>query len=146
MNNKILLASLMFGGALVAVAGPAWAQDMTVLGATLDGASETAGGDANGSGAFHAELDPDSGDLCYTLTVEGIAPATAAHIHSGAVGVDGDVVVAISVTGDDGDECVAVQRDAAKAIAKNPSAYYVNVHNGDFPKGALRGQLSQAED
>ena len=28
-------------------------------------------------------------------------------------------------------------------INRNPSAFYVNVHNGDFPNGAVRGQLSK---
>jgi hypothetical protein len=31
----------------------------------------------------------------------------------------------------------------AKNILKNPSFHYVNVHNAEFPNGALRGQLSK---
>ena len=32
----------------------------------------------------------------------------------------------------------------ANAIKANPGAYYVNIHNGAFPNGAIRGQLFQA--
>jgi hypothetical protein len=34
-----------------------------------------------------------------------------------------------------------VDRDLAKEIVQDPDNYYVNVHNADFPAGALRGQL-----
>jgi hypothetical protein len=38
---------------------------------------------------------------------------------------------------------VEVDRAEAKEILKNPADYYVNVHNAEFPLGALRGQLSK---
>jgi hypothetical protein len=30
------------------------------------------------------------------------------------------------------------------AILANPNGFYVNVHNAEFPDGAIRGQLSEA--
>jgi hypothetical protein len=30
-----------------------------------------------------------------------------------------------------------------KRIRQNPENFYVNVHNADFPDGAVRGQLSK---
>jgi hypothetical protein len=37
--------------------------------------------------------------------------------------------------------CTNVDRSLAIAIVRDPAAYHVNVHNVDFPAGAVRGQL-----
>jgi hypothetical protein len=82
--------------------------------------------------------------LCYELRVSGIAPATAAHIHEAPVGVAGPVVLGLlPPTNGSSSGCVDVSRTLAKDILKNPADYYVNVHNLEFPGGALRGQLSR---
>jgi hypothetical protein len=36
---------------------------------------------------------------------------------------------------------VTADRELLKAIASDPEDYYVNVHNADYPAGAVRGQL-----
>jgi hypothetical protein len=36
-----------------------------------------------------------------------------------------------------------VSRQLIKELRKSPDQFYVNVHNADFPPGALRGQLSK---
>ena len=70
------------------------AQAATIkLGATLTGPNEPAGGDPDGSGTFVVEIDPDAGDFCYTITSAKIAAPTMAHVHTGAVGVNGAPVV-----------------------------------------------------
>ena len=40
------------------------------------------------------------------------------------------------------DGCVTVPREILTAILANPANYYVNVHNAEFPAGAVRGQLA----
>lgn len=124
---------------------PAAAMAATVkLVATLSGASETGGGDPDGTGRFSAEVDPETGDVCYVLVATKISKPVAAHIHVGAAGTDGAPVVTLEVTGPDGDLCMAVEPDVLKPIVAGPEGHYVNVHTADFPKGAVRGQLSKS--
>jgi hypothetical protein len=110
---------------------------------TLSGAEEAPGpGDPDGTGFAGLTINPGLRQVCFWLEVSGIAPATAAHIHIGAAGVPGPVVVPLAPpTTGRSQGCVDVTRELAKAIIQDPSAYYVNVHNDDFQPGAVRGQL-----
>jgi CHRD domain-containing protein len=71
-------------------------------------------------------------------------PASAAHIHAGAAGIAGSVVVTLTAPDGSGTSsgCVKVARPLVDAILANPAGYYVNVHTTDFPDGAIRGQLA----
>lgn len=112
---------------------------------TLTGAAQAPGpGDEDGTGTAQVMLDPANGELCYDLTVEGIEPATAAHIHAGVAGEAGGVVVPLEApTEGSSNGCVEVEAAVLRKIAANPTGYYINVHNADFPAGAIRGQLAQ---
>lgn len=101
-------------------------------------------GDLDGEGTAFLTLNQGQGEICYELTVSGIAPAAAAHIHVGASTTTGPIVVHLAApTSGSSSGCVSVDPDLIKAIRQNPENYYVNVHNADFPAGALRGQLSK---
>lgn len=115
------------------------------LSTALSGAAEVPGpGDADGTGQFKATINPGKKEICYELTVTGIATANAAHVHEGAVGVAGDPVVSLEAPADGSSTaCVSLEREIMLAIIKNPAGYYVNVHNAEFPDGAIRGQLSR---
>ena len=115
------------------------------LSTTMTGAEEAPGpGDPDGSGEAVFTLNHGQGQICFQLTVQDIAPATAAHIHVAPPGEPGPVVVGLTPpTGGSSSGCVTVDRDLIKAIMQNPEAYYVNVHNEPFPAGAIRGQLSK---
>jgi hypothetical protein len=117
---------------------------VTVLQTELTGEEEVPGpGDPDGSGSATIILiRPNT--ICYTLTAENIAPATAAHIHEGERGVAGDVVVPLNppTYGASGG-CTQADPELVSDIQENPENYYVNVHNAEYPNGAIRGQLSE---
>lgn len=111
---------------------------------TLTGAAEVPGpGDPDGTGTATLTVNPGQEEVCYELSVSGISPAVAAHIHVGSAGVAGPVVIPLAPPTDGSSSaCAAASRELLLAIIQNPENYYVNVHNADFPAGALRGQLS----
>ncbi len=115
------------------------------LTAHLTGAAEVPGpGDPDGSGHAIISLNQGQGEVCWHLQVADIAAATAAHIHVGAAGVAGGVVVPLSApSSGEATGCRSADPALIKAIRQNPGNYYVNVHNAAFPPGALRGQLGK---
>jgi hypothetical protein len=115
------------------------------LSSLLSGAAEVPGpGDADGTGAFKVTSNPGQNQICYELAVSNIGTPTAAHIHVGAADKAGPVVVTLKapVEGPVKD-CVELDGEKIKLIIQKPDDYYVNVHNADFPDGAVRGQLSK---
>ncbi|MEG3151203.1 CHRD domain-containing protein [Sphingomonas sp. ZT3P38] len=127
--------------AAVMSAAPALAADPVKLQATLAGSAES---DADGTGSATVTIDPAKSEVCYTLKVSGIEPATMAHIHKGAAGVSGPVVVPLDApTSGTAQGCKPAAAEVIAAIVASPADYYVNVHNATFPKGAIRGQLSR---
>jgi hypothetical protein len=146
-NGKLFGLALLGSASLIAtavIAEPV-ANGGRKLETTMTGANEIPGpGDPDGSGTAKVVVNYGQKRICYELVVSGIATATAAHIHFAPVGVAGAVVVPLSAPSDgDSAGCVDVSAELAKNILKNPTAYYVNVHNADFPAGAIRGQLAK---
>jgi hypothetical protein len=124
------------------------------LTARLRGANEVPPADPDGRG--QAFVDTGRTRVCFAVAWANIGPPIFAHIHRGVAGVNGPVVVLFfdvpeaagappaalpetiaAVAGCIGGQDAALLRD----IRRHPSAYYVNVHTGEFPGGAIRGQL-----
>jgi hypothetical protein len=117
--------------------------------AALSGSEEAPNpGDPDGYGA--ADLRIKGNRVCFRILASKIGEVNAAHIHKAPVGQAGPVVVDLfsfkgksqtlppRISG-----CAKTTAAQAKDIARNSDDYYVNVHNADFPAGALRGQLSK---
>ena len=140
MRRLSLLAALVLAVVLIA-AVPVVAAPRATLEASLTGEKEVPGpGDPNGRG--EADVKVYKAKVCYELEVERIKPATAAHIHRGGPNVAGDIVVELKAPTDGSSEgCKAISKNLSKKLREHPWRYYVNVHNGPYPDGAIRGQL-----
>jgi len=116
------------------------------LKADLTGSQEVPGpGDPNGSGKAKVKLSPNQSEVCVELHVKDIMPATAAHIHEAPRGSSGPVVIHLPTPNGDGyaKGCVSADSNEVMDILENPDHYYVNIHNSEYPNGAVRGQLSR---
>jgi hypothetical protein len=126
-------------------------QGSRVLTTTLTGAEESPGpGDPDGSGFAVLRLNADQNTICYTLMVKDIEfPTTGAHIHEAPAGDSGGVVQGLNPPTQEGASSVGTSSGCVQPadtnliedILQNPEEYYVNVHNGPFGGGAVRGQL-----
>ena len=144
-GTSLVLAFVLGLVASLALSGVVAAAETTLTTALEGGAAEVPTGDPDGSGSATVVLDPATGEACWDLTAEDIGAVTQSHIHVGAAGVSGDVLIPLDVDGFDGtsDGCTSDVAEAdIQAVLDDPAGYYVNLHTEDFPAGAIRGQLA----
>ena len=110
----------------------------------MTGEAEAPAGDPVATGTATVRFRAGQGQVCYQIAAENLPPAAAAHIHVGAAGTAGNVVIPLKTPDASGKSsgCAAATRPLVKAILSDPAGYYVNVHTADFPAGAIRGQLT----
>ncbi len=104
------------------------------------------------TGEASLRLNPGRQQICVDLTTSNF-DLTLAHIHEGAAGTNGGVVVDFTglIDGDSVSGCVQADRSVILEILNDPSEYYVNVHQGVPGTGAdpdpffqaIRGQLGR---
>ena len=139
----VLVLALLLATVVMATSG---STEGRPLSAAMTGPEEVPPGDPDGTGSARFTLNQGLGRVCFELAVEDIATATAAHIHAAPAGDPGPIVVPLTAPDENGTSsgCVEdVDPDLIKAIRQNPENYYVNVHNAEYPPGAVRGQLSR---
>jgi hypothetical protein len=133
-----LIALILFVAGLSFVLSAQDQQGGRPITVTLMGAAEVPGpGDPDGTGTARLTFNPGKNQVCYELKVDKIAPVNGVYLHAGAAGKSGPPIVTLTK------ECAPLEQEKIMDIIKNPGNYYVNVHNTEFPKGALRGQLAR---
>lgn len=108
--------------------------------ADIEGSNEVPGpGDPKASARATVTVDDATNRVC-VATVGNIwwPDTTEYHIHQGAAGATGGVVVDFM---DRYDTCVTADQATVAGIIANPNGYYINVHTKNHPGGAARGQL-----
>lgn len=142
-----LILAVVFVGVMVA-AGAALAGDELKFEADLSGANEVPPVMTDATG--EAEITVEGNTLEYELEAEDIENVVAAHIHSGAPGENGPVVVDLGVPGNCEVEVDEIECEASLAPANLNSVVadmqggnaYVNVHTAQNPGGEIRGQIA----
>ncbi len=116
----------------------------TAFTVALTGETEFPAGDLVATGTATIRARAGQGQVCYRLAATNLAAAAAAHIHAGAAGTAGNVVVPLKTPNAAGTSagCANVSRAVVKALLAAPASHYVNVHTSEFPAGAIRGQLT----
>jgi hypothetical protein len=164
---------LLLGLCLLGVAG--CSDDSTtpsnlpiVMTASLAPANEVpaiAGAESTGHGAVQITLNVTrdgtgaitGGTADFHFQLNGFPSGTtiiAAHIHPGAAGVNGGVIVSTGlvagspVTQTDGvmsftANNISVPAATLQSIVNNPAGFYFNVHSPTNPGGVARGQLNR---
>jgi CHRD domain len=152
-NKKRIAIAAIFGGMLALVAGgcavtePASTNSRPISVPTIQTSPLALSGDqevpavittALGTGTF--EIPPDR-SITGSVATTGIN-ATAAHIHDGAVGKNGPVIVPLTKSGDNtwsvAPNTKLTDEQYASYLAGN---LYVNVHSLSNPGGEIRAQL-----
>ena len=139
-NTRTIFATLALG-AVVAFAGPAFADKMK---ATLSGAAAVPANTSAGKGMADIDYDPASKKLSWKVTYSGLSgPATAAHFHGPAeAGKNAGVAVPIANAASSPVEGSATLTDA-QAADLVAGKYYVNIHTAANPGGEIRGQVTK---
>jgi hypothetical protein len=139
MRRLILAGVMLLAGCAT---GPQ--NQRATLMVSMNGLQEVPGpGDADGNGTVEINVVPTQGQVCWNLYARQIDAATAAHIHRGAEGIAGPVVLTLTTPDAAGHSqgCATVDPALAREIGYQGHLFYVNVHNAAHPSGAIRGQL-----
>ena len=150
VHRRLLAVLILIAALALVVATPVAAQDESTTKCTaytvLKAANEVPATTSRAVGAALVHVNGTTVSFSVAIVNPARESFFAGHIHVGAAGVNGPVVVTLFTGSTDRKlifQAARVQTDAttAAAICANPAGYYVNYHTTQFPGGAIRGQL-----
>ena len=142
LHKRSWVAAIALTGAVAILASCQSMSPMMMMGqqVSLSGANEVPAVTTSASGSGTVTIKDDR-SVSAKITVTGMT-ATASHIHEGAAGANGPVIVPFTMTGDN----TFAAPDGAKLTESQYASYkagnlYVNVHSAKNPGGEVRAQL-----
>jgi hypothetical protein len=142
-----LIAKLLVALAAAALAGcstyqgmvPDWMPGSGAVAVTLSGAEQVPPLSVSGSGSGSFRVAED-GTISGSVTTKDVA-GTMAHIHRGAKGANGPVIVPLDKKGDTYSVPAGRKLTPAQIEDLKAGNLYVNVHTVKNKGGEVRGQL-----
>ncbi len=154
-SNLVLtvLGSLVLAGAALAAPQAGTPRSATLLGANEVGVA----GDLDGTGTALLRVNVGRKSVCGWFTATNLDTVNGVHIHTGAAGATGGVVVNFNYPGTNGgfvngrwyacgkaaDGTSPLSKALVKGLVQAPAGFYVNIHTTSYPAGAIRGQLTK---
>lgn len=136
---------------------PTSASNITVFTVQLSAANEVppvTNAESTARGTAVITINSSTNQIDFNVSLNGFTPTSVvnvAHIHPGAAGVPGGVLVSTGLTpgtvtltngaGTFSFQGVTVSADIISQILANPQNFYFNVHTALNGGGAIRGQL-----
>lgn len=118
---------------------PSWMPGSGAVSVKLSGAEEVPPVQASGSGSGTIRVNSD-GMVSGSVSTTGV-PGTMAHIHMGAKGQNGPVIIPLTKSGDTYTVPPGAKLNDAQMKAFKEGRLYVNVHTTRNKGGEVRGQL-----
>ena len=141
------ISKVLVAGAVIALAGcqtmrdamPDWMPGSGAISVNLSGKEEVPPVNVPGSGSGSFRVAED-GTITGSVTTKDVA-GTMAHIHRGAKGANGPVIVPLDKNGDTYSVPAGRKLTAAQIQDLKAGNLYVNVHTAKNKGGEVRAQL-----
>jgi CHRD domain len=160
LSKILMLVSLLSAGSLSIILNTAHAQESQTFSVTLSGNNEVPPTKSSANGTADFQVNNEGTEISYLINITGLKQVDKAHIHSGPMGENGDVVVTLAEdesTKDNDNPQIQLkgkitdndlqgglkdkQISDLVGLMSNGSAY-VNAHTPIYPDGAIRGQIT----